>query len=102
MCGCDAILSDKIAWAKQGITAADAHLWQELGLTAPEAGELRKADQSPAAVIRDWWRAGIPFDEVADWIGAGLSAEEAVAQRAAGVTVEQAAALRALRRGGAL
>lgn len=93
---------EALAWAKEGITAADARLWQTIGLTAIEAGELRKADQKPATVIRDWWRAGIPFDEVADWIGAGLSVQEAVDQRASGVTVEQAAALRALRRGGAV
>lgn len=93
---------DAIAWAKEGIGAYDARLWQEIGLVAVEAGELRKADQTPATVIRDWWRAGIPFDEVAEWIGAGLTVEEALAQRASGVTVEQAAALRALRRGGAL
>ena len=93
---------EALTWAKEGISAADARLWQTLGLTATEAGELRKAGQKPATVVRDWWRAGIPFDEVADWIGAGLTVQEAVDQRASGVTVEQAAALRALRRGGAL
>ncbi|HEX9335114.1 MAG TPA: hypothetical protein VF892_04480 [Pseudonocardiaceae bacterium] len=93
---------EAITWAKEGIEAHDAHLWLEIGLVAVEAGELSKAGQKPAGVIRDWWRAGIPFDEVAEWIGAGLTVEEAVAQRASGVTVEQAAALRALRRGGAL
>jgi hypothetical protein len=94
--------SEAIAWAKQDIQAAEARLWQGLGLTASEAGELRKADRTPVDVIREWWRAGIPFDEVAEWIGAGLTVAEAVAQRASGVTVEQAAALRALRRGGAV
>ncbi|HEX4700668.1 MAG TPA: hypothetical protein VH352_00940, partial [Pseudonocardiaceae bacterium] len=82
--------------------AWDARMWQAIGLTAAEAGELSKADQTPATVIKEWWRAGIPFDEVAEWIGAGLTSAEAVTQRANGVTVEQAAALRALRRGGAL
>jgi hypothetical protein len=94
--------TEAIAWAKQDIQAGDARLWQGLGLTSAEAGELRKADRTPVDVIQEWWRAGIPFDEVAEWIGAGLTAAEAVAQRASGVTVEQAAALRALRRGGAL
>jgi hypothetical protein len=94
--------TEAIGWAKQDIQAADARLWRSLGLTASEAGELRKADRTPADVIQEWWRAGIPFDEVAEWIGAGLTAAEAVAQRASGVTVEQAAALRALRRGGAV
>jgi len=93
---------EAITWAKQDIQAGDARLWQGLGLTSSEAGELRKADRTPVDVIQEWWRAAIPFDEVAEWIGAGLTAEEAVAQRASGVTVEQAAALRALRRGGAV
>jgi hypothetical protein len=91
---------EAIKWAKQGIQSWDARMWQEMGLTAVEAGELTKAKTTPADVMRDWWRAGIPFDEVADWLGAGLSPEEAVAQRDSGVTAEQAAALRALRRGG--
>jgi hypothetical protein len=93
---------DAIDWAGAGIQASDARMWQVIGLTAAEAAELSKADRTPALVIQEWWRAGIPFDEVADWIGAGLSSAEAVTQRANGVTVEQAAALRALRRGGAL
>lgn len=92
--------AEAIAWAKQGIQAWDARHWQTIGLVAAEAGELTKAGRNPAEVMREWWRAGIPFDEVADWLGAGLSPAEAVAQREAGVTVEQAAALRALRRGG--
>jgi hypothetical protein len=93
---------EAISWARAGIQAWDARMWQAIGLTAAEAGELSKADQTPATVIKEWWRAGIPFDEVAEWIGAGLTSAEAVTQRANGVTVEQAAALRALRRGGAL
>jgi hypothetical protein len=52
----------------------------------------------PLTVIRDWWRAGIPFDEVADWIGAGLDARQAGAQREQGVTAADAAQLRAQRR----
>ena len=48
--------------------------------------------------MKEWWRAGIPFDEAADWIGAGLSVQEAVEQRAKGITAEHAATLRALRR----
>jgi hypothetical protein len=91
-----------VAWSRLGIRAADAKLWLMIGLTPVEAGELEKATQTAAAVVHDWWRSGIPFDEVADWLGAGLTPEEAVAQREAGVTVEQAAALRALRRGGAV
>lgn len=89
-----------IAWAKQGIEAADARAWQLLGLTAIEAGELAKAGKEPLQLVQDWWHSGIPLAEVGDWLGAGLTPEEAVAQRASGVTVEQAAALRALRQGG--
>jgi hypothetical protein len=92
--------AEAVSWAKEGVTAWDARVWQTLGLVAAEAGELARAERKPAEVMRAWWRAGIPFDEVADWLGAGLSPEEAVAQRESGVTVEQAAALRALRRGG--
>jgi hypothetical protein len=94
--------ADAIMWAKQGIQSWDARMWQAMGLTATEAGELTKAKSTPADVMRDWWRAGIPFDEMADWLGAGLTPAEAVAQRESGVTAEQAAALRALRRGGVL
>lgn len=91
-----------LAWSRQGIQAWDARMWEKLGLTPAEAGELAKAGNSAADVWSEWWQSGIPFEEVADWIGAGLSAREAVEQRASGVTQEQAAALRALRRGGAL
>jgi hypothetical protein len=91
-----------IAWARRGIQAWDARIWQTIGVTPAEADELRQANLDPHQVLQDWWRTGIPFDEVADWLGAGLTPTEAVEQRAAGVTVEQAAALRALRRGGGL
>lgn len=93
---------EAIAWSKQDIQAWDAKVWQSIGLTPAEAGELQKAKKTPVEVIQEWWRSGIPYEEVANWLGAGLTPDEAVAQRASGVTVEQAAALRALRRGGAL
>ena len=89
---------EAVAWAKQGIEAADAYTWHALGLTPAEAGRLVLQGRLPGEVIREWWMAGIPFEEVADWIGAGLSAQEAVDQRARGITAEQAAALRALRK----
>jgi hypothetical protein len=47
-------------------------------------------------VVAEWWRAGVPLDEVASWLTAGLSAAEAVQQRAEGVTPEQARAFAAL------
>jgi hypothetical protein len=86
-----------LAWAKEGIDAAEAILWKELGLTAPEAGRLARKNRTVSEVVRDWWKAGIPYDELADWIGAGLDPDEAADQRRKGITAEQAAALRALR-----
>jgi hypothetical protein len=86
-----------VAWATQGIDAGDAYMWHELGLTPAEAGRLELQGRTVGDVVREWWSAGIPFEEVADWIGAGLSAAEAVEQRARGITAEHAASLRALR-----
>ena len=85
------------AWAREHVDAGDAQLWKQLGIRPHEAGRAIRRGLTVLAVVRDWWRAGIPFDEVADWLGAGLSADEAAAQRAKGITAEQAAALRALR-----
>jgi hypothetical protein len=62
-----------------------------------EAGRLTRKGITVFETVRDWWRAGVPIDEVADWLGAGLKPEEAADQRARGVTAEQAATLRALR-----
>jgi hypothetical protein len=88
---------DALAWARWGITPAEADVWHDLGLRAGEAGPLAAQGRSPAHVLREWWSTGIPFDEIAEWIGAGLTAAEAVEQMAKGVTTEHAAALRALR-----
>jgi hypothetical protein len=89
---------EALAWARVGIQAVDARVWIRLGMHPSEVDGL----SDPLVVIEEWWRAGIPFDELSDWLGAGLSAAEAVEQRKSGVTQEQAAALRALRRGGSL
>lgn len=89
---------EAVSWAKVGVQAVDARVWIRLGMHPTEVAGL----PDPITVIEEWWRAGIPFDELSDWLGAGLSAEEAVEQRQSGVTQEQAAALRALRRGGML
>jgi hypothetical protein len=86
-----------VAWAKQGIDAAEAPIWEALGLRPNEAGRLVRKGATLAGTVRDWWRAGISIGEVADWIGAGLTPKEAASQRAKGITAEQAAALRALR-----
>jgi hypothetical protein len=88
---------DAKAWALQGIEAADAYTWHELGLTPVEAGRLAMQGRTPGEVIGEWWGAGVPFDEVAEWIGAGLSSAEALEQRSRGITADHAAALRALR-----
>jgi hypothetical protein len=89
---------EAIAWATNGIEAADALAWKELGLTPVEAKRYQTREMSPMQAAKAWWRAGIPVDEVADWIGAGLSPEEAAQQRANGVTAERAAVLRSLRK----
>lgn len=87
-----------LEWARQGVDAADAMGWRELGLTAAEGGELARSGRRPVAELREWWRVGIPFEEVADWLGAGLGPDEAAGHRANGVTVEQASRLRDQRR----
>lgn len=86
-----------ISWAKEGVEAVEAQLWQELGLKPAEAARLTRQGVTVLQTVREWWRAGIPLDEVADWIGAGLRPDEAADQRARGITAEQAATLRALR-----
>ena len=63
-----------VAWAKQGIEANEAYMWHELGLKPAEAGRLELLGRTVGDVVREWWTAGIPFEEFADWIGAGLSA----------------------------
>jgi hypothetical protein len=88
---------EALSWAVKGIEVADAKLWKLLNLSPVEAARLVSQGHSAVALIQEWWRAGIPYEEVADWLGAGLSAQEAAAQRAQGVTAEQARALRALR-----
>ena len=88
-----------LAWAREGIAAQDAKLWRLLDLSPAESGRLARQGLTPDQLIRDWWRAGIPYEEVAAWLGAGLTAAEAAAQRAQGITAEQAATLRALREG---
>lgn len=88
---------DAMAWASEHVEAGDALVWKELGVRPQEAGRATRRGLTAIGVMRDWWRAGIPLDEVADWLGAGLTAGEAAAQRAKGITAEQAAALRALR-----
>ena len=64
---------DALAWALHGIEASEALAWKELGLTPVEAEQQQSKGMNAIQTVKAWWRAGIPFDEVADWIGAGLS-----------------------------
>lgn len=89
---------EAIAWATHGIEAADALAWKELGLTPVEAERQQSQGLSAIQTAKAWWKANIPFDEVADWLGAGLTPQEAAEQRANGVTADQAAVLRSLRK----
>jgi hypothetical protein len=88
---------EAVAWAREGIEAANALLWKEFGVAPADAAVAEKDGRTAAATIRAWWEAGIPPDEVRAWLGAGFTPEEAAAQRARGVDVERAAVLRALR-----
>ncbi len=88
---------EAVAWATEGIDAAEAPVWKALGLHPNEAGRLARQGATLAATVSDWWRAGIPIGEVADWIGAGLTPLEAAGQRAKDISAEHAATLRALR-----
>ncbi|MGL5827224.1 MAG: hypothetical protein ACRCYU_20770, partial [Nocardioides sp.] len=71
-------------------------IFRALSLSAAEAARLLDGGQNAITVMTDWWRAGVPFDDVAAWSAAGFSATEAAAQCAAGTDLEQAKILRAL------
>jgi hypothetical protein len=88
---------EAVAWAREGIEAANALLWKEFGIAPADAAAAEKDGRTAATTIRAWWKAGIPPDEVRAWLGAGFTPEEAAAQRARGVDAERAAVLRALR-----
>lgn len=88
-----------LEWARRGIPASAAYLWHDLGVRPEEAERIVARGLSVEQVIRAWWQAGIPIDEVADWLAAGFSPAEALEQRGRGVTSDEAAALRALRVG---
>ncbi len=72
---------EAVAWAKAGIDGAEAPVWKALGLRPNEARRLDRTGATLAGTVRDWWRAGIPIDEVADWIGAGLTPDQALRER---------------------
>lgn len=83
-------------WARRGIAPADALIFRALGLSAAESTRLLGAGHDAIAVMTQWWRAGVPIDEVAAWSAAGFTAAEAAGRRAAGADLERAKILRAL------
>ncbi|MGW6502598.1 hypothetical protein [Nonomuraea angiospora] len=84
---------DAVEWARRGVAPTDARIFRALGFSAAEAEKL---DEDAISVMVGWWRAGVPFDEVAAWRGAGFQPGEAMVLRADGTGVEQAKILRAL------
>ncbi|GIH94263.1 hypothetical protein ACFFMN_05990 [Planobispora siamensis] len=88
-----------VEWAKRGIEAGQARVFDALGLSAREAGRVLASGQDAISLMTGFWRAGVPLDEVAAWRAAGFTAEEAARMRAGGTDVEHAQVLRALTEG---
>jgi hypothetical protein len=84
-------------WTSRGIPPAAVHLWELLGVGPDDAARYVGAGLDPLKLVEDFWRAGIPLEEVPSWLSAGLSAEEAAQQRGDGTTASDAAAFGALR-----
>lgn len=84
------------SWAATGIDPAGAAAWRAIGLRPAEAAALAAGGADAFDVLRRWWDAGVPRDEVASWLGAGFAPDEALRARAEGATAERAAVLRAL------
>jgi hypothetical protein len=93
------ISDDALPWVKADIIPEAARMWALLGIRPGEAARMERAEVKASEVVREWWGAGIPLDQVAAWLGAGMTAAEAAKQIAEGVTPEQAAVMRALRDG---
>ena len=74
------------------------HALSRHGLSIIEAAHESLAAGGADAfdVLRRWWDAGVPRDEVASWLVAGFAPDEALRARADGATAERAAVLRAL------
>ncbi|MEO3891548.1 hypothetical protein [Nonomuraea sp. B5E05] len=88
-----------VEWAKRGIEAGQARIFDALGLSAREAERVLISGQDAVALMTEFWRAGVPIDEVAAWRAAGFTAQEAARMGAEGTDVEQAKVLRALTEG---
>jgi hypothetical protein len=84
-------------WVSRGIPPAAAHVWELLGVRPEDAAGYTAAGMDALKVVEEFWRAGIPLDEVSSWLSAGLTADEAAKQRAAGTPSSDAAAFGALR-----
>ncbi|ASO20155.1 hypothetical protein FHR81_000161 [Actinoalloteichus hoggarensis] len=85
-----------LPWARRAVPPTDASIFATLGLTPSEGARRLRAGEDGASMMTDWWRSGVPIDEVAAWAGGGFTPQEAAAMRADGVDVEQASILRAL------
>jgi hypothetical protein len=84
-----------VSWARREIDPASARLFQALGFTPDEAKRALAAG-SAIELMKAWWRAGVPLDEMATWFGAGYTPERASDERSSRESVEQAEILRAL------
>ncbi|MGP3931327.1 hypothetical protein [Nonomuraea sp. KM88] len=91
--------ADAVEWAKHGIEAGQARVFGALGLSAREAERVLASGQDATSLMTEFWRAGVPIEEVAAWRAAGFTAGEAARMRAEGTDVEQAKVLRALAEG---
>lgn len=84
-------------WVRVGVDAVSAQLWTILDVSPELAARLQREGVRAAEVIDQWWRAGMPLEEVSAWLAAGLTCDEALQQRSDGVTPAQARAFGALR-----
>ncbi|MBE1559848.1 hypothetical protein [Nonomuraea africana] len=81
------------------VEAGQARVFDALGLSAREAERVLASGQDAISLMAEFWRAGMPIEEVAAWRAAGFTGEEAARMRAEGTDVEQAKVLRALTEG---
>ncbi|GGX04906.1 hypothetical protein GCM10010297_28050 [Streptomyces malachitofuscus] len=88
--------TEAVAWAERSLDAGEAKLFHALGFSPAEAQRVAAQGADAISVMTDWWRAGVPIDEVSAWCGAGFTAEETADLRRQGVDVEQARVMRAL------
>ncbi|MDA0637231.1 hypothetical protein OUY22_27835 [Nonomuraea sp. MCN248] len=88
-----------VEWARRGVEPGQARVFEALGLSPREAVRVLASGQDALALMAEFWRAGVPIDEVAAWRAAGFTGEEAARMRVEGVGVEQAEVLRALTEG---